>query len=150
MLAEGDVRAACDSLRLARSAWQELEAPYEAAEVRLLMAKACRELGDNDGADVELDAARRTFEHLAAAPALARVTELAHAPGHSAPGGLTHRELGVLRLVATGATNREIAQALMISEKTVARHLSNMFGKLGVTTRAGPTAYAYEHDLVTS
>ncbi len=159
-LGNGDTHRACASFRRAWQAWQELDAPYEAAEVRLSMAKACRELDDHDTAEMELSAARRTFEKLAAAPALALALGLARAPTDTAGTAdsadradtpsttLTRRELDVVRLVASGATNRDIARALSISEKTVARHLSNMFGKLGVTSRSGVTAYAYEHDLV--
>ncbi|MPY98689.1 MAG: DNA-binding response regulator [Actinophytocola sp.] len=152
-LADGDAHRACASFRRAWQAWQELDAPYEAAEVRLSMAKACRELRDHDTAEMELNAACRTFEKLAAAPALALAEGLTRAPTNTTDtnrttDALTRRELDVVRLVASGATNRDIARALSISEKTVARHLSNMFGKLGVTSRSGVTAYAYEHDLV--
>jgi len=147
-LADGDARGACVSFRVAWQAWRELDAPYEAAEVRLLMTRACRELGDHDTAEMELSAARRTFENLRAAPALQAVAELSGTEPGTPDSGLTRRELDVVRLVAGGATNRDVAQALSISEKTVARHLSNMFLKLGVTSRAGVTAYAYEHDLI--
>lgn len=153
-LADGDAHRACASFREAWRAWQELDAPYEAAEVRLSMAKACRELRDHDTAEMELSAARRTFEKLAAAPALAVAMGLSGTTADTADtkdatdATLTRRELDVMRLVASGASNRDIARALSISEKTVARHLSNMFGKLGVTSRSGVTAYAYEHDLV--
>jgi DNA-binding NarL/FixJ family response regulator len=148
LLADGDAESACRVLRLAWSAWQELDAPYEAARVRLLMAQACGELGDHDTAGMELDAARRVFEQLGAAPALARVAELSGRPGQDAPGGLSPREVDVLRLVATGATNREVADRLVISEKTVARHVSNILSKLGVTSRSAATAYAFRHQLV--
>jgi DNA-binding NarL/FixJ family response regulator len=111
------------------------------------MAQACRRLGDHDTADMELDAARRVFEQLGAAPALTRAAALARAPRQAPPGGLTPREVEVLRMVATGATNRGIADTLVISEKTVARHLSNIFTKLGVHSRAAATAWAYEHAL---
>jgi ATP/maltotriose-dependent transcriptional regulator MalT len=147
LLAAGDAAAACVALRRAWRAWQELDAPYDAARVRLLMAQACRRLDDHDTADMELDAARRVFEQLGAAPALARAAELARAPCQAPPGGLTPREVEVLRMVATGASNRQIADTLVISEKTVARHLSNMFTKLGVHSRAAATAWAYEHAL---
>ena len=146
--AEGDAHGACASFRRAWHAWQDLDAPYEAAEVRLSMTKACRELGDHDTAEMELSAARRTFENLDAAPALQVAAELSLNELGTTKIGLTRRELDVLRLVASGATNREVAQALAISEKTVARHLSNMFVKLRVTSRASVTAYAYEHDLI--
>lgn len=148
LLADGDAEAACAALRRTWVAWHELEAPYEAALVRLQMTRACRQLGDYDTADMELDAARRVFEQLGAAPALELVRALTSPSASAAPGGLTPREVEVLRRVATGATNREIADMLVISDKTVARHVSNMFTKLGVSTRAAATAYAYEHDLV--
>ncbi|WP_300012807.1 LuxR C-terminal-related transcriptional regulator [Pseudonocardia sp.] len=147
LLADGDARAACRVLRRAWTAWQELDAPYEAARVRVLMAQACGELADHDTASMELDAARRVFEQLGATPSLARVAELSGTTTPDAPGGLSPREVEVLGLVATGATNREVADRLIISEKTVARHVSNIFGKLGVTSRAAATAYAVRHEL---
>jgi DNA-binding CsgD family transcriptional regulator len=147
-LAEGDPRGALSPLRHACTAWQELEAPYEAARVRALIGLACRELGDEDSAGMELDAARWTFRQLGAAPDLGRVQALLHPAAARTAGGLTPRELEVLRLVAAGKTNRSIATELFLSEKTVARHLSNIFTKLGLSSRAAATAYAYEHDLV--
>jgi DNA-binding CsgD family transcriptional regulator len=147
-LAEGDDSGACAVLRRAWTIWQELDAPYETARVRLLMADACLRVADHDTAGMELDAARRVFEQLGATPLLARVTELSGRPKANAPGGLTPREMDVLRLVATGASNREVADRLIISEKTVARHMSNIFTKLGIASRAAATAYAYRHELV--
>jgi ATP/maltotriose-dependent transcriptional regulator MalT len=146
-LAAGDATAACAALGPALSAWRELDAPYEAAWVRLRIAEACRRLDDHDTAEMELDAARRAFERLGAAPALARVRELTGAAAQAAD-GLTPREMEVLRLLATGATNREIADTLVISDKTVARHVANMFTKLGLSSRSAATAYAYQHNLV--
>jgi len=148
LLDEGDARAAAVALRRAWVAWQELDAPYEAARVRLRMARACRQLDDHDSAEMELDAAGRVFEQLGAAPALAEVQALASSAPPRTAGGLTPREVEVLRLVATGASNREIADVLVISDKTVARHVANMFTKLDVSSRAAATAFAYEHDLV--
>jgi DNA-binding CsgD family transcriptional regulator len=148
LLAEGDARAALAALRHAWAAWRELEAPYEAARVRLLVGLACRELGDDDTAEMELNAARWVFQQLGAAPALARVRELCRTSAPKTVGGLTARELQVLALVATGKTNRAIAAELVISEKTVARHVSNIFAKLGLSSRSAATTYAYEHDLV--
>jgi ATP/maltotriose-dependent transcriptional regulator MalT len=149
LLAAGDAAAACLALRRVWVAWHELEASYDAARARLLMVRACRQLGDHDTAEMELDAARQVFEQLGAATALEQVRELTgSAAAPPAAGGLTPREVEVLRLLATGATNREIADSLVISDKTVARHVSNMFTKLGLSSRAGATAYAYEHDLV--
>ena len=146
LLAEGDARAALATLRRAWKSWQEVEAPYEGARARALMGQACRRLGDEDGAQLELDAARWIFQQLDAAPDLARVEALLR-PDAAGPGGMTARELQVLRLVATGRTNRAIAADLFLSEKTVARHVSNIFTKLGLSSRAAATAYAYEHDL---
>lgn len=148
LLAEGDARAALPALREAWAAWQALDAPYEAARVRALIGLACRHLGDADTAALELDAAAWAFRELGAAPDLARVEGLIRRATPAVPGGLTPRELEVLRLVAAGKTNRAVAAALFISEKTVARHVSNIFGKLGLSTRAAATAYAYRHGLV--
>jgi ATP/maltotriose-dependent transcriptional regulator MalT len=148
LLAQGDSASACGALRRAWAEWYELDAPYEAARVRLQMAAAYRQLGDHDTADMELDAARRVFEQLGAAPDLDQLRQLAR-PEHVPPaGGLTAREVEVLRLLATGATNREIADVLVISEHTARRHLQNIFAKIDVSSRAAATAYAYEHGLV--
>ncbi len=148
LLAEGDPRAACDTLRRAWTAWRELDAPYEAARVRVLVGLACRALGDEDTADMELDAARAVFERLGAAPDLARVDSLVRRATPGEPHGLTPRELQVLRLVTAGQTNKAIGAELILSERTVDRHVSNIFTKLGVSSRAAATAYAYEHQLV--
>ena len=147
LLAEGDARGALASLRRASSAWAELDVPYEAARTRLLIGLGCRALGDEDSAQLELDAARWTFRQLGAMPDVARVDALMHPTAPPACDGLTPREVEVLRLVATGKTNRAIAADLVLSEKTVARHLSNIFTKLGLTSRAAATAYSYEHRL---
>ena len=148
LLAEGDVRAALGALRRAWTGWRTLDAPYEATRVRVLIGLACRALGDDDSAEMELDAARSAFLQLDAAPELVRVEELCGIASARAPGGLTAREVQVLASVATGKTNRAIADDLFISEKTVARHVSNIFTKLGLSSRSAATAYAYEHDLV--
>jgi ATP/maltotriose-dependent transcriptional regulator MalT len=147
-LAEGEPGAALTDLRAACALWEEFEAPYEVARVRLLIGLACRQLRDEDTAEMEFGAARWTLERLGAAPDLARLDALARQPTPTAAEGLTGREVEVLALVATGKTNREIATDLFISEKTVARHVANIFVKLAVTTRAAATAYAYKHDLV--
>jgi DNA-binding CsgD family transcriptional regulator len=147
-LVEGDAPAALAALRHAWTAWQKLDVPYEAARVRVLIGLACRKLQDEDTAQMELDAARWAFQQLGAAPDLARVEAFSRKRPAEAPGGLTPRELDVLRLVAGGKTNRSIAADLFLSEKTVARHVSNIFTKLGLSTRAAATAYAYEHGLV--
>jgi DNA-binding NarL/FixJ family response regulator len=148
LLADDDARAALAALRLAWAAWQELDVPFEAARVRVLIGLACRKLQDEDTAQMELDAACWVFRQLGAAPDLARAEALARKRPAAVPGGLTARELEVLHLVAGGKTNRSIAADLFLSEKTVARHVSNILTKLGLSTRAAATAYAYEHDLV--
>lgn len=140
-LATADARSALTTLRASWRTWSELGIPYEAALARALIADACAALGDEDGERMERDAARATFEQLGAALDLAPRSR-------RAPDGLTARELEVVRLLATGATNRAIARALKISEKTVATHVGHVFTKLGVESRAALTAYAYEHGLV--
>ncbi|MEX0875454.1 MAG: response regulator transcription factor [Actinomycetota bacterium] len=147
LLAEDDPKGALDALRHAWAEWSRLEVPYEAARVRVHIAEACRRLGDNDTAEFELDAARAAFEQLGAAPELALLIEISGVAAGPA-GGLTAREIEVLKLVASGKTNRAIATDLVVSEKTVARHVSNIFTKLGISSRSAATAYAYENDLV--
>ena len=147
-LAENDSEAALDSLRRAFETWQQVEAPYEAARVRVLLGMACRAFGDDEGAGMELDAARAAFEQLGAVPDLARVAALTTDVPRRHPSGLTQRELQVLRLVAAGKTNKAVAQELSLSEKTIDRHVSNIFNKLDVPSRAAATAFAYEHKLL--
>lgn len=147
-LAEGDARAALVSLRRAWQVWQEIDAPYLAARARILVALACRAVGDDDGCTLELEAARTVLRQLGAAPDVIRLDTLAREAARLPAHGLSPRELQVLQLVATGKSNRGIAAELAISEKTVARHVSNIFTKLGVSSRSAATAYAYEHALV--
>ena len=144
LLAEGDPRAALTKLRTAQRSWRELEAPYDAARIRVLIGVACLALGDGASAELDFEAARGALEQLGARPDLDRLARLAGSPR---PGGLSRRESEVLTLVAAGKTNRAIAAELFISEKTVARHVSNIFTKLGLSSRAEATAYAYKHGL---
>ena len=144
--AAGDPRAALGPLRHAAEVWLELEAPYEAARARELVALSCRALGDEDTAALELDAARDAYAQLGAGPDFTRTNSLAAAPPERA--GLTNRELEVLRLVAGGKTNKAIADSLVLSERTVDRHVSNILTKLRVSSRAAATASAYEHGLL--
>jgi DNA-binding CsgD family transcriptional regulator len=146
-LAEGDTAAALVSLRHAGEVWRQLEAPYEAARVRELVGLSCRALGDEDTAALELGAARAAYAELGARPDLTRIGSLAGVAPREAH-GLTERELEVLRLVAAGKTNKAIAAALVLSERTVDRHVSNIFAKLHVSSRAAATASAYEHGLL--
>lgn len=142
-LATGEAQSALAPLREAWRIWHRLDAPYDAARVRVLLAHACRALGGRDSAEMELAAARLVFEQIGAAP------DLLIRPGGTAGGhGLTARECEVLRLVAAGINNRAIAGELFLSEKTVARHVSNILGKLGLPSRAAATAYAFRHGMV--
>jgi DNA-binding CsgD family transcriptional regulator len=144
-LASGDVHRALPQARQAKQLWGDLQAPYEVARARVLVGKAFRELGDEDSATAELTSALRTFTDLGAVADRQEVEKLL---GRNAPGGLTQRELEVLRLVASGNSNNVIAQRLVLSEKTVARHLSNIFAKLDVPSRTAAAAYAREHALL--
>lgn len=148
LLAEADARAALAPLREAAKVWRELDAPYDEARVRVLVAQACRALGDEDTAALELEATRRVFVRLGARNDLARIEMLTGTRPSPATHGLTARELEVLRLLATGRTNRAIAEELVLAVKTVDRHASSIFSKLGVSSRAAATAYAYQHGLV--
>ncbi len=149
-LAQGDAQGALVPLRRAYEVWQQVGAPYVVARIRVALARACSALGDDDGASLELAAAREAFDRLGAAADLAAVDRLRSAgkPSARAGHGLTPRELEVLRLVAAGKTNKTIAAELGLSEKTVDRHVSNIFAKVDVPSRAAATAYAYEHDLI--
>ena len=147
-LADGDARAALVAGRRAGQVWHELEAPYEAARSRVLVGLSCRELADEETAALELDAARAAFSELGAAPDLARLDALATTIPAGDSHGLTDRELEVLRHLSAGATNKAIAADLVLSVRTVDRHVSNIFAKLGVSSRAAATAYAHEHGVV--
>jgi len=146
LLAEGETRAAQARLREAWMLWQQLEMPYESACVRVLLAQVCRRLGDRETARMHFDAARAVFERLGAAPALAQLERLT--ADAASDGSLTRREREVLALVAAGQSNRRIAAALAISEHTVARHVSNIFDKLGVDSRTAAATYAHTRKLV--
>lgn len=147
-LAAGDPRGALVALRRAGLAWAEASVPYEAARTRELVGLACRALGDEEAAALELDAARRAFAGLGAVLDVARLDARGSGAGPGGGDGLSPRELEVLRLVAQGHMNREIADELVLSERTVERHVSNILVKLRVGSRTAATAYAYEHGLV--
>jgi DNA-binding CsgD family transcriptional regulator len=155
LLAEGNAGALLDPVRRAFGIWQRIGAPYLAARLRVLLARACAALEDFEGARLELDAAREVYEQLGARPDVALVDALraSLAPAGAAKlsgaaRGLTDRELQVLRLIATGKTNKAIARELALSEKTIDRHASNIFTKLGVSTRTAAAAFAFEHELI--
>ena len=152
-LAEGDVRIALEALRSAQDVWQRVGAPYIGARIRLLVARAFYALGDQEGAALELATARKVFVQLGAAPDVATTDALIASPAeaaiHRAPDthGLSPREVEVLRLVASGKTNKAIAGELFLSEKTVDRHVSNIFVKIDVSSRAAATAWAFKHGV---
>jgi ATP/maltotriose-dependent transcriptional regulator MalT len=148
-LAQDRPGPALRALAEARSCWTAAQAPYEAARTRVLVGRALQALGDADTAAIEMAAAARVFEAVGAGPDLERLAGAPAAGTTADPAaGLTARELDVVRLAAAGRTNREIADELVISQKTVARHLHNVFTKLGLPNRSAATAYAYEHHLV--
>jgi DNA-binding CsgD family transcriptional regulator len=152
-LAEGNAHAVLDPARRAFEFWQQLGAPYLAARLRMLLARACVALGDAEGARLELESAREVFERLGAQPDLAAIEAIGAGLVQDRPGskpaghGLTERELQVLRLIASGKTNKAIARELSLSEKTVDGHVSNIFAKVNVSTRAAASAFAYQHGL---
>ncbi|TDD23596.1 helix-turn-helix transcriptional regulator [Kribbella turkmenica] len=144
-LERGDAEQALPHARVATQAWSGLQAPYEVARSKVLVGRAFRLLGDEDSAESELTAAAKTFGDLGAAPARQETEKLLH---RDTAGGLTGRELEVLRLVASGNSNTEIAHRLVLSDKTVARHLTNIFTKLDVPSRTAAAAFARDHDLL--
>ena len=146
-LAAGRPQESLAFLRRADELWRRLAAPYESSRARELIGRVCRSLGDEDSARLELEAARDTFARLGAATDVTRVegpSGLGRVDSHE----LTKRELEVLRLVAAGETNKEIAAGLIVSVRTIDRHVSNIYAKLGVSSRAAATSYAHEHGLV--
>jgi DNA-binding NarL/FixJ family response regulator len=145
LLAQRDAPAALTLFRRAIRLWIEVDSPYQVALVRVRSGQAHRSLGDEDGAIMEFEAARETFERLGANRDARQAAELLREATH--PGGLSDREVEVVRLVATGKSNRQIAVELFISERTVARHLSNIFVKLAVSSRAGVAAFALRKGL---
>jgi DNA-binding CsgD family transcriptional regulator len=150
LLAETDPKPALALLRESLEIWGDLHAPYEVARTRVLVANACDELDDRDSATLELELALEVFEQLAAPPDCAVIEHLLQKRSKQRDGLLSSRELEVLKLVAAGKSNRAIAGRLGISEKTVARHVSNIFNKLDLSSRAAATAYAYQNKLVSS
>lgn len=147
LLAAGDFAGALGAAAQAGALWQDLKMPYEAALSRVLSGEARQRLGQREEARLELEAARGLFRRLGARRDGRRVTTLLGGP-QPRPAGLSAREAEVLRLIAAGKTNRQIAAALALSQHTVSRHLQNIFAKLGVSSRAAATAFAFEHDLV--
>ena len=147
-LAENDIAGAATALQRASEIWRNLAIPYEEAHTSLLMATVCARRHDQDGCRLALETARRLFKALNAHASLARIDEQSLRAERQAAGPLSDREVQVLRLLATGKTNRDIAEELFISEKTVARHISNIFDKIGVSSRTGATAWAYQRHLI--
>ncbi|WP_129786695.1 helix-turn-helix transcriptional regulator [Promicromonospora panici] len=148
-LAEDDPGRALPFLRRAVGAWQEQEVPYEVATLNVLIGQACRLLDDEDGARIEFAAARETFARLGALPDLARIDALV-SPGDATSGthGLSPREMEVLRLIAKGRPNRAIATELHLSERTVHRHVANIFTELGVDSRTAAVTFAIKHHVI--
>ena len=149
LLAKGQIDRSIELLRRSLSSFREIGAPYDEARIQVLISQACQNRGDCDTAELELDAARNIFARLGAISDLERLDKLSsRSKSHSRTELLTRRELEVLKLVAFGKTNRDVANELFISEKTVARHLSNIFDKLDLSSRAAAAAYAFKNQLV--
>jgi DNA-binding CsgD family transcriptional regulator len=146
-LASGDLQDALGHARESTRLWSDIGSPYGAARARVLVARTLRGLGDEDSATGELAVAGRAFAELGVGPAAREVDKLL---GRERPGGLTEREVEVLKLVAEGRSNHDIARTLVLSQKTVERHLSNIFTKLQVPSRTAAAAYAHEHGLMSS
>jgi DNA-binding CsgD family transcriptional regulator len=144
-LAEDEPAGALEPLRGSLRVWQHAGAPYIVARQRLLLARAYRRLGDEDSAGLELGLARECFTRLGAGPDLAALEAPLSPEVDSA---LSAREVEVLRFLAAGKTNKAIAKTLYLSEKTIDRHVSNIFHKIDVASRSAATAYAYETGLV--
>jgi DNA-binding NarL/FixJ family response regulator len=148
LMNDGDIVAASASLRQACEIWRDLGMPYEEAQSRRLLAAACELRGDREGHRLELDAAQKLLERLKVQPALASAADEATGASHQQAGSLSERELQVLRLLASGKSNRAIGDELFISEKTVARHVSNIFDKVGASSRTAAAAWAFQHHLI--
>ena len=148
LLSQGDPHSALDKLSNARAIWNGIKAPYECARVRLLIGLARAEIGDKELARLEYEAARSTFKQLQARTDIARIDSLIQSRKHCKALGLTSRETEVLRLLATGKTNKRIALEIFVSERTIDRHVSNILSKLNLPSRAAATAFAYEHHLI--
>ena len=147
-LAEGNIQLALEHLQKALKFWNTLDLPYESARTRELKGLAYRELNDKDNADVELAAAKWVFEQLKAMPDLQQVNRLLTKNRDHTTYGLTLRELQVLRRVVSGKTNKSIAGELFISERTVDRHVSNIFNKLGLSSRVEATAFVLKNKIL--
>lgn len=149
-LAAGNVSTALVQLRTAAQTWRTLRMPYDVAKVATLLGLACAAVGDQAGAEVEFESARAIFTELGATPDVRHVSTLMAGLtlGSQREATLSAREREVLRHLAAGRSNREIAEKLVVSPHTVARHIEHIYAKLGVTNRTAATAYAYEHHLV--
>lgn len=145
LLARGDALAACLRAGEAVEQFQGLGLPYDEARAREVRGAAARVIDVLDTTQLELTAARDTYRRLGAEPDERRVTALL---GEASPFPLSSREIEVLRLVARGGTNKEVAGQVVVSEHTVARHLSNIYTKLGVGSRSAAAAWAYERSLI--
>ncbi|HSJ70086.1 MAG TPA: LuxR C-terminal-related transcriptional regulator, partial [Acidimicrobiia bacterium] len=146
-LAEQRITQAVVHLRTAKGLWQDLALPYELAHSRVDLGRALRARGDEEGADLECEAARLVFVELGATPDVRMIDDLVHRARSAWPSGLTDREVEVLRMLASGATNRSIAADLVLSERTVDRHVSNIFTKIDVSSRSAATAWAIRNGI---
>ena len=135
----GEFGEALVSLQAALREYRIQQSRYETAEVYEWLALAHRGLGDHESAAADAATAESIYTQLGVEPA--------GICGSTAPGGLTRRELDVLARIASGATNKQVAQQLHLSEKTVGRHLANIYTKLGVSTRTAAAGWAHQHNI---
>ena len=139
LLARGRAAEAVGPLREAQARWRQMDVPYQVCRIAHDLALAYEALGDRETARREREAAAAALERLGAAEPAGDPPDL---------GGLTPRELEVVAAVADGRTNQQVARALGISERTVARHLANVYLKTQVGSRTGAVAWAHERGLI--
>ena len=141
LVASGEHNAALDALHKALREYRTQQCRYETAQVYEWMAKAHVALGEHQAADADTATAESIYRQLRVEPVRKPVTP--------SPGGLTKREVDILTRIAGGASNKQVAEQVFLSEKTVRRHLANIYSKLGVSSRTAAVSWAYANRVVT-
>lgn len=140
LVRRGEHASALDVLEDALREYRTQQCRYEIAQVYEWMALAHQALGDHETAAADTATADNIYTQLGVEPV--------EPCGATAPGGLTKREVDILRRIAGGATNKQVAEQICISEKTVGRHLANIYAKLGVSSRTAALAWAHDNNLL--